>query len=243
MRLKLIQTIQNWLYQRNYVIVRPGLETDEPIDVLKLLTDRLGSRDAVTVVQVGANDGVQDDPIHGLLREHATWKAYLIEPQPDVFEQLEKNSADLPNARCINCAIAEQDGKVTLYRIRQDPSVPESISGLASFDRGMLAKQKKRYPHVESLIESIHVPAKTIRTLLTEYGIESIDLLQIDTEGFDDQVLRMVLEAQIRPVVINFESWHLSTPQKEQAASMLRQHGYRFLSVGRDTIAAQASIL
>lgn len=68
-------------------------------------------------MQVGANDGVSNDPISSYMRGFRG-RAVLIEPEPDAFQKLQANWAPVPsNVSLINCAIAERDENIVMYRI------------------------------------------------------------------------------------------------------------------------------
>jgi hypothetical protein len=66
----------------------------------------------------------------------------------------------------------------------------------------------------------------TFETLFARAGLGGVDLLQIDTEGFDLEVLRLFDVGLRRPAIINFEQIHLSGPDREEAVGLLSAHGY-----------------
>lgn len=238
MKRQLIELIQRSLLKRNFVVARPSVPCERPLNLLKLLVDRASTDRPLNILQIGANDGVHNDPIHGLLMAHPDWKALLVEPQPDVFERLTQHYAEHPGVRCANCAVASSDGAVALYRFSPDMGYPDEISGLASFDRQMLLRYRKHYPGIERTLVRIQVPARTVESLCAHYNMAAIDVLQIDVEGYDYQVLKMAFDANLRPSVINFESWHLSVTEKRLAAELLTRNKYSYCTVDRDTTAA-----
>ena len=46
-------------------------------------------------VNIGANDGVENDPIHPFLEEYG-WAGVAVEPDPDVFATLQANYRKFP---------------------------------------------------------------------------------------------------------------------------------------------------
>ena len=65
----------------------------------------------------------------------------------------------------------------------------------------------------------------------------SIDVLQIDTEGYDDIVVYNSNLSETRPKLIYFESQHMS-PEKQMALNhYLLKHRYRIYKVGGDSLA------
>ena len=83
--------IQGVLRTMGYEVKR--LHPAEPmsnIDLFRMIAETL-SRDQKNVffVQVGANDGVQSDPINHFVSEYG-WRGILVEPQPAIFKKLKK---------------------------------------------------------------------------------------------------------------------------------------------------------
>src|SRR5690606_32285255 len=56
-------------------------------------------------------------------------------------------------------------------------------------------------------------PVQTIspQTLKNQYGLNQIDFLQIDTEGFDFEIIKMVTNAGFFPKMIVFEHSHFTS--------------------------------
>ena len=50
--------------------------------------------------------------------------------------------------------------------------------------------------------------------IINDSNYNSIDLLQIDTEGFDYEVLKMFDFNTYRPVIIQYEHFHLSMEEQ-----------------------------
>lgn len=89
----------------------------------------------------------------------------------------------------------------------------------------------------EGEIVEILVPSKTLFQIMTEQNFERIDLLQIDTEGFDFEILKHALGQSIWPSIIHFETLHLSRSDKLHSRKLLREKGYSFIESETDTLA------
>ena len=64
----------------------------------------------LTVIQIGANDGITHDPIHKFIKRDA-WKGVLLEPQSYVYENLlKKIYAKNPGIHPLCAAIGPEDG-------------------------------------------------------------------------------------------------------------------------------------
>lgn len=213
--------------------------TLEPLNLVLAGYEARGK--AITVVQVGACDGINNDPIRHLVTKGNS-RAILIEPNPFAFARLQKSYADVPNVTLIQAAIGHQDGEAHLYRIKTtDPrdSAVDLTLQIASFYREHLERHGKKAHE----IERITVPCRTLGSLTTELGLAKIDLLQIDAEGFDAAVVRMALGMPVRPECINFEHIHLQAADRQPLFDLLQAHDYLLGYDAWNVLALQKSAL
>ena len=207
-------------------IIKPA----QPIDVFELAVQKIALErgESFFFVQVGANDGIGNDPIRKFIERHH-WRGLLVEPQPKVFERLKVNYSHENQLVLVNAAIARESGSSKLYTVSTDGIE----TGLASFDRRLLLNQLP----VGTEIAELTVPAMTLHDLLTAYAVKSIDLLQIDAEGYDYEVIKMLDFGAVRPSVIHYEHRHLSNDDRIACERLLNGHGYRLHVSGIDTTA------
>ena len=99
-------------------------------------------------------------------------------------------------------------------------------TGLSSFNKAILLekikdgtilkKAKKEGINLpkneEDWIEAIEINSISPSTLISKFGKEKIDLLAIDTEGFDFEIIKMLDLSNISPEVIIFEEIHFTDP-------------------------------
>lgn len=194
----------------------------------------------VYFLQVGANDGVTFDPIFPLIEKHSL-RGTLIEPQPDCYNKLKANYARFgeSNFVFVNAAVAAIDGTLPLYRIRVDPHVPKRLSGIASFNRAVLMKHKaaSRVPDFESLIETDSVCCVSFPSLFNELGLQHVDLLQIDAEGYDADVLHQFDLPRRKPAIVRFEHIHLRWEEHKRCLEHLISNNYKVAIESGDTVA------
>jgi FkbM family methyltransferase len=218
---------------------KPEPLTQAPLNVLEFIVAHyLSLNRGFYFVQIGANDGVRWDPLHDLIRKHHL-TGLLVEPLPDAFDQLRRNYAMEPQLSFERSAIAPEDGVRSLFRVRSDAPVGDWAHGIASFDRSHLIALLGH--RGDRLIKEVKVPTVSVTTLLMKHHVADIALLQIDTEGYDLEVLRMFFAARMFPEIVNFERVHLSLRDQQQSARLLAEHGYRFIDVGIDTLAIRAN--
>ena len=210
-----------------------------PLDVFEYVLDSVArSTKDFYFVQVGANDGVRYDPLRNAIRSHQI-RGLCIEPLPDIFLQLVANYSDSPQLQFENCAIAATRGTLDLYRYRADANVPDYAHGMATLDGDRLRSFSKRFGTQEDVVEKISVPTDTFSSVIAKHQIGNVSLLQIDTEGYDFEVLRLAFEAGLRPMMVHYEHQLLSIGDRILAEKLLAANGYGIIDETVDVLAMQ----
>jgi FkbM family methyltransferase len=239
-----MKALRSFLMRYRYVIERkPAAFLESPAAELKpsldlVLAHYLAAHSNGSFVQIGAFDGMMQDPIVHFVRQHH-WKGILVEPQPDVFRRLQSHYEHEKQLVLVQAAIAHTDGVKPFYRIRRNvPGLPDWTQMIASFDRSLVLRHKGLIPNVEDLVEEIPVDCLSFSTLLERNGFSTCDLLQIDAEGFDYEIIKMVDFGRIKPAIINYEHVHLTPDDHEESLVFLAGQGYSLaVTDARDTIA------
>lgn len=152
--------------------------------------DRNLSADSV-FVDVGANSGLYS--LWALRRLDARGKLVAIEPNPTMFERLLCNlSLNPPRANFVlyPCGVAERAGRFTL-------SLAEKNLGAASLSDRPAATGW------------VTVPCRPLHELVAQAGLDRIDFLKIDIEGYEAHALNHFFESSPRtlwPRFVNIES-------------------------------------
>jgi len=229
------------LRRRGLDLVRHREPLPARLDVLEyVIADLRRTRGPLTFLQVGANDGLRADPLHHLVLRHGL-TGVLVEPLPDMFERLQKNYAGVPGLAFEQCAVAPEEGTLTLYRIAEGAPLPDWVQGMASFQRSHLEKFGYKFKDIRRYIEPITVPCRPLGAIIRDHGLGDLDLLQVDTEGYDCAIVLAALEAGLRPSVIEYEFAHAPLDQHTRCLRALVAAGYRLVEVGQDMIAVQAA--
>lgn len=177
---------------------------------------------AARLLQIGANDGTSGDPLVRWFGD-SLWTGVLVEPVPHLANALAARYAGRPGLAIERAAIGESDGEATLYRIAEQPGDPAWFQQLATLDRAVLLK----HPALEERIVEERIPTLSVATLLKRHALTALDLLVIDTEGYDYRILRQFDLQTLRPVLILFEHQHLSAVDRAAAYRQLAAAGYR----------------
>jgi FkbM family methyltransferase len=222
-----------------------GFKYPEKVN-FQVLDAYVSFRKKLKFVQIGANDGVVNDPLFHYLQQPG-WEGILVEPIPCVFEDLKRNhSKSKANLYFENSAINLKSGSSTFYRLRREygPGVFEWLDQVSSFRKEVTEAHMGTLPDVTEVIDEVKINCITLSGLFEKYAIDSLDLLLIDTEGFDAEILRMIPFRQVRIDLIIFEHIHLIGKDYEQVVKLLRKNGYLvYIQNDFDTVAIQKNIL
>lgn len=213
------------------------------------------SKKAFTVLQIGANDGFTHDPIQKFARRD-DWKGVVLEPQTHVVKQYtERIYSTIPGITVLNAALGEYDGETELYKIAF--SNERWASGVSRFDKealknlieeGRLDKRIRKNavkPPADkrTWIEAVKVPLVSFVSIFKAFpALSSIDLLMVDTEGFDAEVIRLFPFDEVKPGLVAFEDMLLSDSSRLATHDRLKYFGYNVKRMGPNTVAWQPSI-
>lgn len=203
------------------------------VDLLESLIYKKNHKDFF-FIQIGANNGRRFDPIYNVVQS-LNLKGLVIEPVKDYYNELVenyKNSKVIP----INRAIYEGNGKISIFRVKQDADLPEWSKGIASLDP---EHHKKSNTDKENIVEEV-VEAITFEKLFKDYDVKNIDFLQIDTEGYDYNLLKLFPFEKFQPSIIHFEhglpNKIMNIEQISEITSLLLSFGYKTIMKEYDCI-------
>jgi FkbM family methyltransferase len=196
------------------------------------------------VVQVGAHDGSIVDPLRAELVRRP-WRGILVEPVPYVFARLSANYGRNPRLVLENAAIADHDGTVDIHHLPEttDGSVWGGYDALGSLREDVVLKHANLVPDIGARLVTTTVPSLTFESLCKKHGVERIDIVQTDTEGYDYEVLKLIDLPRWQPGLIMYEHVHLDASDQTEARSMLASNGYELIADHMDTIAVHRSAL
>lgn len=208
-------------------------------DLLSILIEsHFRSTPPRSLVQIGANDGVTNDPVDAIIRRHDLL-AVRVEPLPEPFAKLQSRHHGDQQVRTVQAAVGARDGQCPIWRIEAPGSQQLRLSTIASFDRSVIEKHYARYSSrggklVQQQVDVISPSSLVERFLPAGVGV---DILQIDTEGHDAVIVGLFLDAGLRPLLINYEHNNLTGDDDGICLKRLRSEGYRLARYGRDTVA------
>jgi FkbM family methyltransferase len=146
-------------------------------------------------LQIGTNDG--NDFFNKLCQKYLPKNILLIEPHANLNESIKQNYKNL-NYNIINIAITDD----------------ENIKNINMYSSTGRSEHSSIKPLKDWNTEQVFatVPTKTIKNVLKEFNIEHINLLYIDTEGFDSFIINSIFKSNLQNSfdIIVFEHWGFS---------------------------------
>lgn len=190
-----------------------------------VLSDYIDTVSMIKFVQVGSNDGKTGDPLFAFITKNKV-KGVLIEPVEYLFEKLKDNYSGVPGISFENVAISDKNGHCDFFVVEQNSTkdLPPWYDQLSSFSLETILKHKNEIPELEELIVRKSMPTKTLTTVLYEHDLFDLDILHIDTEGFDFEIIKTIDFEQVKPKILLFEHKHLELSDYKRCLQLLRKH-------------------
>jgi FkbM family methyltransferase len=170
---------------------------------------------------------------------HNSYVYIGMEPNPDAYADFKKVADDIKSDKseihCLTAAVGKKDGKVKFLRTKES-----AVGGILEPVKGL----SKRVLTGDHLIqEEFEVDLITVTTLVKKFNLTSIDVLEIDTEGYDLKVLKgavEIIEAKLPQIIITevfFVPYRQDQAYFWDIATFMKQYGYHFVNLydTRDT--------
>lgn len=215
----------------------------------RFLSDLFLSAPMSSILQIGANDGVQNDPLRPFLPRHKG-PIVLVEALPYYCDILRKLYSSQDNVQVVNTLVASNEADRTLFYI--NPALADEMDGdgpmnkwahgQGSFCRDTIVSwiQKNQFrgsqyranmPLYINSIESSILHSTTLALLVEECQLHSIELLVIDVQGAEMEVLSSLHDIENLPRFILYED-DSSLPAEESKSlnRLLTKCGYVFIA-------------
>lgn len=233
--------IKNLFFKMGFSITRIVKPCNaEYFSLTKFLSYYLERHGSFTLIQIGANDGITFDPIREFIIENkGNVKGVLIEPMNDAYQQLVLNYKDFPNIFFENLAIHNEKKEMILYKVAPDKikMLKKWSGGVASFD----PQHHKRSGTPSEYIIQEKVKCATLDEIVLKYDLKTIDLLQIDTEGYDTEIIKGIDFMKIKPAILRFEHGYMdgimNDSKIQEIFSLLNANGYQIIVESYDATA------
>lgn len=199
-------------------------------EIYELLIDYNKSRKNVTVLQIGAHDGITNDPVREFIVRYRKWQAFLVEPIPKYFEKLQRNYRYTSSKRVnfLRYGISNQTDSIHIYQIKEEfiHQFPQYAHQIASLNKSHLFEHFPALKNEMEKIDKVQIPVITIRKLISKYHLDNFDVLCLDTEGLEYRIMMSFPFDVKKPNLIIYETLHLSSSEKATLYENLRNKGY-----------------
>ncbi len=201
--------------------------------------------ESLQVIQIGSNDGVSGDPLYKLVLKNKRWNVLFVEPVPKLFEELKKNYGSSNRFAFENSAINETGAPQIFYKIDEKaykdmPDLSKEYHQIGSFSKEHV--QKLATDNLQKYISEIEVSCLSLNALLKKYKINTIDLFQIDAEGYDWRIVSQLNLNEFQPIMIIFENVNLQIHEVKDAINYFSEQyhmftmGINYLCVRKDKL-------
>lgn len=215
-----------------------------------LLTERIDeiykAKKDLRILQVGANDGKQFDPIYKYVKSHNNIKGVFIEPLIEYFSALVSNYKEKTGFVFLNVGISDSDGSAKIRFV--DPkaiaegAVPAWAAGIGTVEHmrnaidgvGLSAGVEVDFSKI-TITRTI--PVLAFNTLLNLPFCHNIDVYISDCEGHDGKILLSADRNLFRPSIIFMESMLMDAAELSEVQAKLTSWGYLVQDDGVDLLA------
>jgi FkbM family methyltransferase len=190
-------------------------------------------------IEIGANDGEHHDHLRSHILRRG-WSGILVEPVPHIFQKLVHTYTGFDGIALENLAIAGHDGELPFHYLAEPDTtdrtcLPDWYDGVGSLSLDTVLTHAQDIPDLERRLVTTTVPILTFESLCARHSVTELDLLSIDTEGYDWEILRTIDFSRWRPQLVIYEHFHLSPADRAECANWMRTHGYRTMEESLDT--------
>ena len=192
-----------------------------------------------TFLLVGANDGVTNDHVSPFVRSRG-WRGAAVEPVLQYFQQLQAHYLGLP-VTCLNVAVHDTATSLPFYWLEDSASVqiPAFAKGVGSFSRANVELVILEHPELAPSIRERQVPCMTLTDIVKTAALPVVEVLVVDTEGYDAQVILQADFNTWKTHTVIFEHKLLSADEMKQTTDFLERAGFRCESDRFDTLAVR----
>lgn len=218
-----------------HIAYRLGGYVRRPVEIL--VEDAVVLDGARTFLQIGANDGYRSDPLNLAVFRHKLTGTF-VEPQTNYFRELQRTYRDFPGMLFLQCAVAEQQGAMTMYTLDcSGGRLPGWAHGVGTLSREQILKFGDQIDDIDAHIRASDVQCVTVADLLERAAHRDPDIIVVDAEGFDHAILSKFDFAKLSTRLVIYETESMASEDAADLAQRLEAAGFGLFEAGQDTIA------
>lgn len=201
----------------------------------RILNSNFPEKEPFNFIQVGANDGISFDFLYDFVVKRIS-TGIVIEPVKEYFDELRSNYTEFENIVKVNKAVHPVEKSIYINKISSDvvKKYPDWVKGIASLDPN---HHLKTGINSNDIVKE-EVKADSLMNILKENLVNNkIAYFQVDTEGFDFEVVKGLDFEIFRPLIIKYENVNLSIVDQNNLKRILKNQKYFLFDELGDTIA------
>ena len=221
------------LVEKDYIKNMRAQSSNTYLNIKNLLNTYCEQNKLRTLLQIGANDGERFDELNYFIKKYKI-KSVLVEPVDKYFNELKNNYSNLEYVKIENSAISVDNEIAYLFTVNDEyiKNYDEHVKGLSSFDIKHLIKHGVKKKHIEKR----KITSQSLLSLIDKYNIKELDLLYVDTEGYDGKIVyEFVVKTKLKPIII-FEYIHIENKFFTKLINLLNEEKFKFFSINENLI-------
>ena len=185
----------------------------------------------MNIVNIGCNNG--DDHVLAFCKKHKTKlnKVLMVDPNTNKLDECRQNYTGIGDVEFVNKAITvDNNNEITLY-----------VDHSCSTGHHTSFRKEHLEAHNHKQIAEELFPAININDLFEEHGLNTIDRLYVDVEGYDVDIINSIDFIKYKVNRLRFEATHTHAPNVPNCPKLiktlenLQKLGYRFLQAPPST--------
>ena len=227
--------IKKFLFNNGYELFRRYYYDFDGNDSIKKVLKLAGINfDNLVIFDIGANVGQSVDRFRTFSK---TAKIHSFEPNPVVFEKLKKKQTNDKNLECYNVGIGSEIGNLK-FNIQPDSGASSFYKMNIDGDAFKLSNtlEAKKNHNLTTLKQNINfnteidVTVKTLDSIFKDNIPDRVDLIKIDTQGYEEEVLlgasNILKKTLIVEAEVIFSDAYNKSASLKGIESILEKHGF-----------------
>ena len=220
------------LVSKNLIKINRIISSNDALSLDRILFNIFNTKKISGLIQIGANDGLRFDNINKYIKKFKP-NSILIEPIKEYFNELKKNYKNCENVFFENIAISVDNELNYLFKVKSEAlyRYNDHIKGISSFDINHLIIHGVKKNH----ITKEKIKSNSITNIFKKYKFD-INLLLIDTEGYDAEIIIDLLKnSDFRPIII-MEYIHVKLPSVKILKDLFNLKKYKYTRIDENLI-------
>lgn len=215
----------------------------------------LSRNPGLSILQIGANDGINNDPLRPFLEAHQG-KVVLVEALPYYCEKLNALYSSSPHVNICNALVSDQPGAAEFYFI--DPGIADEMDGDGppnkwAHGQGSLNKDtiiewiyKNKFrgsgyaQNIDRYIRAItrtELPAVTLADIVQRYELADLEIILLDVQGHEYEILKTLIDLDRLPRIVIYEDdSSLSSQDRDLLGRLLCRLNYVLVTGTTDKV-------